>query len=254
MNQMTKILLASTFLNPVIAADPIDREKEIIQIVEKHLLNHPELIERVLKNLEEKKAQEQKAHHKKLIAENKDKIFNNASDPVIGNVNGAIKVAVFLDPYCGHCRKFHEVLDQLGKEPALKDVGVHIKDLPVFGEPSQLAIRGALAAKEQGKYLEFQAAFLKLEAPAKEDWLLQNAKAVGLNVEQFKKDLNSDKIKKLVEATENLAQSLEVAATPTLIVGDLKMAGGLDMDEFKKLIELSQGKDKIEKSGSAPAA
>jgi protein-disulfide isomerase len=244
MSLSLSVLLSTT--TKVISADVFSKEQKdgIGKIVEEYLLNNPEVMENAFHKLQEKRQQEQASKNKLTISKSTNEIFNNSSDPFIGNPEGKKKLIVFMDPFCGHCRKFHKILNMIPQDPELKDVKVIFKDLPIFGEISKLAVRAVFAAKNQGKYTVFQNEIFEASPDITEQDIFNIAQKVGLNIDKFKADLSSNIIEKKIVENEDLASKLGVEATPTLIYGDVIIPGGPDLAVLKKLFSFNK-KDKI---------
>ena len=82
------------------------------------------------------------------------------------------------------------------------NVNVEIKNFPLgFHKQAYRAAQYALAAHQQGKYQEmYHAIFLNYKKlKENQDWPLEIAQSLGLNMEQFLKDFSSDKIKKQID-------------------------------------------------------
>ncbi|MBN9413022.1 MAG: thioredoxin domain-containing protein [Candidatus Paracaedimonas acanthamoebae] len=237
------ILLSTT--TQVIGADVFSKgQKEGIEkVVEEFLLKKPEIMEKAFQKLQEKRQQEQASQNKSIISKNVDEIFTNSSDPFIGNSDGHKKLVVFMDPFCGHCRKFHKTLNMVPQDPELRDVKIIFKDLPIFGEISKLAVRSIFAAKNQGKYAEFQNAVFESNPDMTEQDIFDIAEKIGLDIDKFKVDLSSSIIEKKIAENETLASKLNIEATPTIIYGDVIIPGGPDINSLKKIFSLNP-KDK----------
>ena len=107
------------------------QREEIEKIATDYLAKHPDVITSALQAAMIKQQQEEIAKIEKAVAENKDKIFKDAADPVGGNPKGTQSLVVFLDPYCGYCKKMHGELDTLLKTN--KDVKVVFQKSPHHG-------------------------------------------------------------------------------------------------------------------------
>lgn len=243
---MKKLLLLSAAFSVLIsgavslnAADTFSKEQksEIEKVVENFLLQKPEVLEKAFYNLQTKRQTEK-------VSKNTPALFSNSHDPFIGNPHGSKQIAVFMDPFCGACREFHKTLNQIPQDPELHSVKIIFKDLPIFGEISKLAVKAMFAAKNQGKYFDFQKAVLDLNQDVTEDNIMDIAQKIGLNVDQFKSDLSSSSIQDHITENTDLASALGIDATPTIIYGNLIIRGGPDFKNLKKII-LENSKNKI---------
>jgi predicted DsbA family dithiol-disulfide isomerase len=72
-----------------------------------------------------------------------------------------------------------------------------------------------------------------------EEW----AKEIGLNVDQFKKDLAAADVKAKVAADQKDASSIGVTGTPAFFINGRYLSGAQPFDAFKRIIdeELKKG-------------
>jgi protein-disulfide isomerase len=105
------------------------------------------------------------------------------------------------------------------------------------------AAQAAVAAGQQGKFWEMHdkifAGQREMSSAKYDQW----AKEIGLNVEQFKKDMASPKVKGLIAADQKDASSLGVSGTPAFFINGRYLSGAQPFDSFKRIIdeELKKG-------------
>lgn len=212
-----------------------DQEKEIKSLVEKTIKENPKMLMSSLKAAAEQEEKEKEAQAVKNLASSKDTLFKNMKVPHLGNPNGSKVIAVFLDPYCGHCRDFHDSLEAAVKEN--KDAKVVVRDLPIFGEPSMLAVSALLAANMQGKYFEFTRTLFSTEGPQSKDQLMKLAGKVGIDVKKLEADMGSSEVQKIIQENMTLAQGLNIQGTPGVASTTKIIPGKMDVPGLKQLIE-----------------
>ena len=220
------------------------QREEIEKIATEYLAKHPDVITNALQAAMIKQQQEEIAKIEKAVAENKDKIFKDAADPVGGNPKGTQSLVVFLDPYCGYCKKMHGELDTLLKTN--KNVKVVFKDLPIMGQGSLMAVKAMLAAKEQGKYDQLQAAIFSSDKHLTKKQILKIASSLGIDVKKLEEDMKSKALQARIDQGLELAKALGIDKTPTLIIGETKVLPGYVTAE-----ELDKKLKDIAKSPSA---
>lgn len=102
-------------------------------------------------------------------------------------------------------------------------------------QSSLTAMRGAIAAGQQGKIKEYtlttyQMTFVEGKNISQTEVVLEAAKKSGLNLEQFKQDIQSPEIKEALRiATEKAAQA-GVSGVPTVIVDEKVYYGDDQLD------------------------
>jgi len=128
----------------------------------------------------------------------------------------------------------------LNKYP--NDVKVVIKNFPLsFHKQAYKAAQYALAANEQGKYKEMYHAifadYKKLKS--NEDWPLEIAQSLGLDMNKFVKDFGSDKIKKQLDLEINQFKNLnfERESVPKFLIQGKEFLGQRDVKSFSNIID-----------------
>ena len=148
---------------------------------------------------------------------------------VRGNANAQVTLEEFGDFQCPPCGSISGFLDELVKEynPHLRIV---FRNLPL--EMHQHAREAALAAEAaglQGRFWEMhdvlyreQATWSKADNPR--ELFDSYAGMIGLDVDQFKKDMDGEKARARVDSDQERANSLGVQMTPTVFINDHQMS------------------------------
>ncbi len=116
------------------------------------------------------------------------------------------------------------------------DLRIVFKEFPVFGEPSALAARAALAANKQGKYLEFHMALMELPGAPSESMIARLAERTDLHLERLRADMESEEIKSMLAETNRLAQRIGVRGTPAFIVRNELIPGAMSPENLREFI------------------
>jgi protein-disulfide isomerase len=223
-------------------------QKEALnKIIDEHLMKNPEILVTALDQLQQKQIKQQREKARILIQQNKDALFSNTNDYVESAASASIPMVVFMDPYCGHCKKFHEIIKQAldpSNKGYIKDLKIIYKDLPLFGEDSDRAVKAMHAAKLQGQYPAFQQELFKKEKPASKEEIIEIASQLKLDTTRFLKDMESDQIKALISSNRQLAEKLGIRGTPSFIIGDFLTIGGASLSDLKELIEKAKNPEK----------
>jgi protein-disulfide isomerase len=142
-----------------------------------------------------------------------------------GNANAQVTLEEFADFQCPPCGSISGFLDGLVKEydPRLRIV---FRNYPL--ENHQYARDAALAAEAaglQGRFWEMhdvlyreQATWSKADNPR--ELFDSYAGMIGLNLDQFKKDIEGEKARARVDSDRERANSLGVKVTPTVFIND----------------------------------
>jgi len=156
--------------------------------------------------------------------------------PVRGNADAKVTIVEFADYECPYCQQMQPTLDKIEAEYQGK-IAFAYKDLPLPMHPhAQKAAEAAQCAGAQGKYWEYHDALFKskqLEVAQ----LKETAAALKLDTKAFDACLDSGKEQDIVKANKDEALSLQISGTPSFFVNGRFLSGGLNYDEFKKLLD-----------------
>ncbi len=213
----------------------IEQVADIKKIMTDYISQNPDIVMTAFQAGMENKQKEETAKIEKLVIENKDKIFNDPKTPIGGNPEGTESLVVFMDPYCGYCKKFHGEIDGILKTN--KDVKITFIDIPIMGPGSIVAVKAMLAAKEQGKYEQLQKAIFSADKHLSKKEILKVATSLGIDSKQLEKDMKSKGIQEQIDRNSVLAKTLGINGTPTLIVGESKVVPGfVGAEEVNKML------------------
>jgi protein-disulfide isomerase len=236
-------LLALVLLAPLASAEETSitpqQKTDIEKIVHDYLLEHPEVIRDAIQALQAKDEQSKADAQTQAVLQNKDALFNDPATPVAGNPMGDVTVVEFFDYHCPYCKAVASPLQKLTEED--RGVRLVMKEFPILGQDSILASQAALASVGQGKYWEFHQALMEHRGKFDMEVIKAIAAKVGLDPVKLEADMQSDKIKPMISANHDLAQTLGIGATPTFIIGDQVVEGAVPLDQLKDLIRKARG-------------
>ena len=208
-------------------------EQEIENIIKKYILENPEIL---IESLERFTANQKEKEQKNFV-----NILNNFYDtkvyeslPRIGNIDSKLIIIEFVDYNCGYCKKTLSTISKLIKN--FDNIQIVFIDYPILSESSEIAARASLAANEQNAYFEYHTILLNNTKSINENILYKIAKELSLDIEKFKKDISSEKIKNNIIKNIKFANSLKIKGTPTFIIGKQILPGAYDYEKLKKII------------------
>jgi protein-disulfide isomerase len=206
-------------------------DKAFGEKVRAYLLTHPEILIEVSQKLQDKQNAAANDKTASALQQHRQALERDPRD-FVANPNGKITVTEFFDYRCGYCKlAAPEVVKLIKDNP---DVRFVFKEFVIFGEASDAAARAALAAKDQGKYLEMYGRMMaekSLDVAAVERIMGQ----AGLDVAKAKAAAGSAAMDQHVKDTHDLAVTLGVDGTPAFFVGDTVVRGA-DIDALKAAI------------------
>lgn len=224
------ILISCVFLTFGVSAAQFSKaEKTQIQsIIHKYLIDNPEVLVQMSQELQQKQYNQMQGKALDAIKDNEEAIFNPKGTSAAGNPNGKVTAVEFFDYQCVHCANFHKqgVFKNLIK--ANPELRVVYKEFPIFGDASMYASKAAMAAKQQGKYLEMRNGIFathEIEGKLKPADIDKVAEKIGLNMKKYHAYIKSDAGKKIIDADFKLAQALGIQGTPSFIVAPTPKVG-----------------------------
>ena len=145
-----------------------------------------------------------------------------------GNPEAPLTLEEFGDFECPSCKNVATFLDKVVKEyhPSVR---VIFRNFPLaMHQHSHDATLAAEAAGLQGRFWEMHDMLFREQAvwsSASDAGMLFDsyAETLGLDLNQFRKDLNSDKVRQRIESDQARAKSLGVKTAPTLFVDRREM-------------------------------
>ena len=201
---------------------------EIGRIVRQYLLDNPELLLEVSKELETRQKAEEDTKREGALVANAEALFKSPHDLVAGNPKGDVTMVEFFDYNCSWCKKgLPEVLSLIETDKNLRLV---MKEFPIFGGDSDYAAQAALASRAQGKYWEFHLALLGHEGKLTRASVDEIAQAQGLDLDKLKAAMQAPEIAQIIAANQKLAQDLNITGTPAFVIDKTVVPGYLPVD------------------------
>lgn len=168
-------------------------------------------------------------------------------DPMaLGDINAPVVISEFSDWDCPFCVKANvETLPRIVQEYVESgQVRLEWNDFVVNGQPALEAARAGRAAADQGKFFEYQEAFMAEAGKIQghpgfvlEDFV-RFAEAAGVpDIAQFKADAQSDKYDAALQEANMRAQQAGFNSTPTFMVGTQEVVGAQPYEVFVEAIE-----------------
>ena len=150
---------------------------------------------------------------------------SDTSAHVRGNPDAPVTLEEFADFQCPPCGQFAPFAEELLKEYDSR-LRVVFRNFPLpVHEHAREAALAAEAAGFQGKFWEMHDTLYREQlawskAPNARELFESYAGTLGLNMDQFKKDVDSDKARERVDSDHALGDSLGIKVTPTLFINN----------------------------------
>ena len=180
------------------------------------LENNPEMIVNALQKYEEVQRQAQLQEASRLFKSNIEELNNNANAPFVGPKDAKIVLVEFFDFSCGYCKRLAPAVEAIVKKNP--DIKVVFKPITFVAQISKYAAQAALAAIEQGKFMELYEVMLGSQSRLTEETINSMAEKAGLDMKKFKEDVASEKVQTTIKEVSDLANKLQVRGVPTLVL------------------------------------
>lgn len=220
---------------PVSAAENTFSEAqklEIQNIIKDYLVKNPQVTEDALKALQTKLHNDEVAMQNEAISSNKSELEATTLTPAAGNLQGDVTVVEFFDYRCGYCKSVTPTVESL--IAADKNVKVVYREFPILGPVSVFAAKAALAAAQQGKYLEMHNALMKSQRPiSSENEVMAIAGGLGLDTAKLRQDMEGKVVRDELANNFKLAENMGIRGTPAFVIGKKMYPSAMDIDSFR---------------------
>jgi len=186
-------------------------------------------------------------------------VFNKKDEPGTSDTNvsasthtqgnGPVTLVEYGDFECPGCARFYPILKEVKQKYGDK-ITFQYRNFPLtqIHQNAMAAHRAAEAADKQGKFFEMH----DLLFENRNSWIAQSgattaqaitifeqyAQRLGLNVEQFKQDVNSSAVNAVIQADIRAGQDARVTSTPSFILDGTKLEDARDtIDYFSEKID-----------------
>ena len=246
MKKLIAALLLTT--TPAFALDlgaMTDAEKEQFgTAVRAYLMENPQVLIEAMTELEQRRLADEAKNDTAMLSQLSDQIYNDGHSWVGGNPDGDLTVVEFIDYRCGVCRQvFPHVEETVANDGNIK---VIFKDLPILGQESDLAARFAVAVKQNEgdeAYKKVHDHFYTMRGNVTVEGLKATAEEMGFDADKVITAMNSDAVTDVLRENAQLADALQIAGTPSFIIGDTLMRG-MPQTGIAPVIEQARAKAK----------
>jgi len=191
-------------------------------IVRDYILDHPEILPEAMKRLQTRETGQLVSRHRPAL----EIPFKGAW---AGDAKGDVTLVMFTDYSCGYCRASVGDVDRLlATDKKLKVVW---REIPILGPGSEAAAHAALAAAQQGRYLDFHRRMFAAGPPDGAN-LARVQKEAGVTVVTDP----DGAITREIDTNLALARELGMTGTPTFVIGRNILQGAVGYDALAKAI------------------
>ena len=198
------------------------------------LLDNPDLLTAFRAAARARNEQRDAEARRAILDAHADVLINPEMTPAIGSVAASVTIIEFSDYQCVPCKASYPEIATVAAADG--DIQLIHKQLPVYGSHSVLAARAAVAAHWQGGFVAFHDALMTNTTPLTAEVVYAIAGDMGLDVDLLRGDMRDPRLIEYLAAVRQLAEVLDIDSTPTFIIGDHLVRGGLNAELFQELL------------------
>jgi len=157
--------------------------------------------------------------------------------PSYGPQDAKVLIVLFSDYQCPACRRATQATHQISAEfPG--EVRIEVWQHPLaMHHKAEGAAEAAVAAQKQGKFWEMHDMIFQNQDSLEVADLEQHAQDLGLNMDQFRSDMNDPAVKERIRQESALADALGAAATPGFLINGKVSVGWGSWGSFRSKVE-----------------
>ncbi len=171
-----------------------------------------------------------------------------------GPADAKITVVIFSDFQCPFCKRVESTLDEVERRYKA-DVRFVFRHNPLaFHKDAMPAAKAAEAAGRQGKFWEMHELLFANNRELTQANFERWAEQLGLNVGQFKRDMNDQKLASSIDRDQKDANKVGARGTPAFFINGRYLSGAQPFAKFEALIdEEIKEADRLIASGTSRA-
>src|ERR1700687_700588 len=155
-----------------------------------------------------------------------------------GAAGGVVTLVLYGDYLCPSCRRLRFVIGGLRKALGERLAYVFRHFPNERAHPgADFASRAAEAAANQNRFSEMHDALFQAEPPISKEKVVEIAAALGLDMERFAQDVESQSVRARVDQDLASGRANGVTGTPTFFIDDIRYDGAWD---FYSMLEAVQ--------------
>jgi len=169
----------------------------------------------------------------------REEVFTDPVTPLLGNPDGDVTIVEFFDYQCPFCKSSYPELKRFVADDG--NVGLIMRDWPIFGPSSQLASERVLALDPEGYRIAHEALMATdgrlTESDVRE--ILDDAGVDGLPAAH-----TPDVVAETLSRNDRMANAFGLAGTPAFVIGSKVYGGVLDARGLAQAVLEARGEQK----------
>lgn len=159
-------------------------------------------------------------------------------DHIQGNENALLELVEYGDYQCPYCGKAYPIIKNIQRKMG-SDLKFVFRNFPITEIHPQafIAATAAEAAEMQEKFWEMHDLIYENQKKLTTENLFTLANTLGLNMEHFKRDIQTQTIIERIEDDFESGVRSGVNGTPSFFINGIKYNGNWEEDEFSKYLK-----------------
>lgn len=157
----------------------------------------------------------------------------------IGPQDAKVTVVEFLDFQCPFCQQMANTVDDLTREYEGKSVKFIFRHYPLatIHPHALITAQGAECAREQKAFMPMHDFLYKNQSSINTQTPYTAARQLNLDIQKFSTCMANDRTKVLITKDVTDAIDLNIEGTPTYFINGQKLAGVIEKEVFKTIID-----------------
>lgn len=225
--------------------DAIRKDPSIVfDVIEENPEKFLEVVNRAAKKAQSgqlaRRAQEEDAQEKADLKNPKKPALND-SQRLIGDSKAKIVIVEFADFQCPACGMAHNYMKEFLKKHK-GEVQFYYKNMPLdFHKMAYPAAQyfEAIKLQSRDKALQYHEYLFENQRSLSDSFLKKAAEKVGADMKRLAKDIESDAVKKAIDADMAEFQKFGFNGTPAIILNGVSMYGAQPVEELERVSKLT---------------
>ena len=233
------LMIGLTWTPPIIvpsaqAVIEPELEKTVLEIIRQNPEVLIESVQAYQKQQQEKQQQVRQSFASELKT-NPQTII--ADSPTTGSRSQKMILLEFSDFQCPYCQKAYETVEEFMANHS-DEVTLVYKHFPLISiHPQALAAaKASWAAQQQGKFWDYYGALFQQQDKLGEDFYLELAESLNLDIEQFDRDRNSRNADVAIVKDMEMAEKIGIQGTPLFILNGQVFSGAIPLSALEEAL------------------
>lgn len=228
-------VIAVTSFNGQVENDKL-KEQVTQNLIKDYLLSNPEVVMQAIERFYSKNNEEKENFIRLYLKDNKEKIEDINSYPVIGDMNASETIVYLYDYKCHYCKIGYQALNELRKD--FPDVKIILRPLPLIDAESYKAASIILAVARVYPEHVLDIHNEMLNTPYFNEQRIDGLfKKYNIDSAAVLEASKTNEITILLDKTKVIANNLSTRGVPVYIIKDKLFNSAMNIEQLKELFK-----------------